>query len=96
MKIVNWNKEKAKLIKDTRGIDFDRVAVMIEEKEFLGVYGVPSRPDQKMFVLDYDDYIVCIPFVENEHEIFLKTAYRNRRLNQGREEMDNEKEKNNS
>lgn len=81
MKTVHWNQEKANLLKITRGIDFDRIAVMIEEKELLGVVSVPSRQEQKMFVLDYDDYIVCVPFVENEHEIFLKTAYRNRKLN---------------
>jgi hypothetical protein len=80
MKTVNWNLEKAKLVKDTRNIDFDRIAVMIEEKEMLGVYDVPSREGQKMFVLDYDDYLVCVPFVENEREIFIKTAFRSRKL----------------
>lgn len=81
MKIVNWNLEKAQLIKETRDIDFNRIALMIEEKEFLGVADVPSRSDQKMFILDYDDYIVCVPFVENDHEIFIKTAYKNRKIN---------------
>lgn len=80
MKTVNWNVNKAKLIKETRGIDFDRIALMIEEKEILGVLSVSSRKEQKMFILDYDDYIVCVPFVENAQEIFIKTAYRNRKL----------------
>ena len=81
MKSVNWNNEKAKALRETRGIDFERVALMIEEKEFLGVVDVPSRDKQKMFVLDYDDYIICVPFVETAEEIFLKTAYRNRKVN---------------
>ena len=80
MKIVRWNAEKARLIKDTRHIDFDRIALMIGEKEFLGILKVPSQDNQNMFVLEYDDYIVCVPFVENEHEIFIKTVYRNRKL----------------
>lgn len=81
MKIIRWDLEKAKLIKETRNIEFDRIAIMVEEKETLGVYSVPSRPEQKMFALNYNDYIVCVPFVENEQEIFIKTAYRSRKLN---------------
>lgn len=81
MKKVHWELEKARILKETRGIDFHKVAVMIEEGVLLGVVDVPSRKAQSMFLLDYDDYLVCVPFVENEHEIFLKTAYRNRKLN---------------
>jgi hypothetical protein len=81
MKTVRWNPEKAQKLKEIRGIDFNRIAVMIEERELLGVIEVPSRTGQEMFLLDYDDYIVCVPFIESDHEIFLKTAYRNRKLN---------------
>jgi hypothetical protein len=81
MKTVRWNSEKAQKLKALRGIDLSKVAVMIEEEALLGVIEVPSRIGQQMFLLDYDDYIVCVPFVETEHEIFLKTAYRNRKLN---------------
>lgn len=81
MKTVRWNSEKAQKLKALRGIDLSKVAVMIEEEALLGVVEVPSRIGQQMFLLDYDDYIVCVPFVETEHEIFLKTAYRNRKLN---------------
>lgn len=84
MKKINWNEEKALQLKKMRQIDFHEVAVMIEEKKFLGVFTVPSRKEQKMFVLDYDNYLVCVPFVETEHEIFLKTAYRSRKLNKTR------------
>ena len=80
MKTVNWNADKAKLLKETREIELERVALMIEEKELLAVAKVQNR-DQMMFILDYDDYIVCVPFIETEDEIFLKTAYRNRKFN---------------
>jgi hypothetical protein len=81
MKTVNWNLEKAQLIKETRGIDMDRVATLIEEGKIQRVHDVPSRPGQKMFVIEYDNYMLSVPFVENEQEIFIKTAYRNRKLN---------------
>jgi hypothetical protein len=81
MKKINWNEEKALLLKETRQIDFNELAAIIEEKNFFGVFSVPNRKEQKMFILDYNNYIICVPFVETEHEIFLKTAYRNRKLN---------------
>jgi len=81
MKAIRWNLEKAALLKETRGIEFEKIAVLIEEGHVLGVADVPSRENQKMFLVDYDDYLVCVPFVETDAEIFLKTAYRNRKFN---------------
>lgn len=81
MKQVRWNFEKAAQLKRERGLEFERVAVLIEENQYIAVVDVPSRPGQKMFLLDYNEYIVCVPFVENEEEIFLKTAYKNRKIN---------------
>ena len=80
-KLVEWSVEKAKFLKDNRGIEFERISIMIEEQQFIDIREVPSRPNQKMFILDYEDYIVCVPFVEDNHKIFLKTAYKNRKTN---------------
>jgi len=80
-KIVAWNIEKAKVLFENRGLEFERISIMIEEGQYIDIRSVPSRPDQKMFILDYDDYIVCVPFIENDDKIFLKTAYRNRKTN---------------
>lgn len=81
MKLVKWNLEKSKMLKEIRGIELERIAVLIEENQYLDIRQVPSRPDQMMFLVDYDEYIVCVPFVESENEIFIKTAYRSRKAN---------------
>lgn len=80
MKPIRWSPEKALTLKATRGIDFEKIAVLIEEGALLGVARVPHR-NQSMFLVDYEDYVVSVPFVESAEEIFLKTAYRNRKLN---------------
>ncbi len=80
-KRVEWNIEKAKKLKEERCIDIEFISIMIEESKYLDIREVPSRPHQKMFILDYDDYIVCVPFVEDEQKIFIKTAYRSRKTN---------------
>lgn len=84
MKQVRWNFDKAMRLKLERGLEFEKIATLIEENQYIGVLDVPSRAGQKMFVLEYDEYIVCVPFVENDEEIFLKTAYKNRKLNKAR------------
>lgn len=81
MKLVNWNQEKAIKLKAERNIELERIAVLIAEKKYLGLIDVLSRSDQKMFILDYDDYTVCVPFVESDREIFIKTAFRSRKIN---------------
>lgn len=80
-KRVEWDIEKAKKLKEERCIDIEFISIMIEESKYIDIREVPSRPHQKMFILDYDDYIVCVPFVEDEQKIFIKTAYRSRKTN---------------
>jgi uncharacterized protein with von Willebrand factor type A (vWA) domain len=63
-----------------RGIDFEEIIQMLEEWEYIDIRRVPSRDNQRMFILYYDDDICCVPFVENEKEIFLKTAYYSREM----------------
>ena len=87
MKIVRWNIDKARRLKAERQISIEKIAIMIEESAYIGIIDVPSRPNQKMFLLDYDEYIVCVPFVENEEEIFIKTAYKSRKVNKSLKEM---------
>lgn len=81
MKLIRWNLDKANKLRIERNIELERIAVLISEKKFFGVLDVSSRPGQQMFILDYEDYTVCVPFVESEREIFIKTAFRSRKIN---------------
>lgn len=81
MKLIKWNLEKAQRLENERNIKLERIAVLISEKKFFGILDVSSRPGQQMFILDYEDYTVCVPFVESESEIFIKTAFRSRKIN---------------
>ncbi|TXI97677.1 MAG: hypothetical protein E6Q32_11485 [Neisseriales bacterium] len=56
-KRVEWDIEKAKKLKEERCIDIEFISIMIEESKYLDIREVPSRPYQKMFILDYDDYM---------------------------------------
>jgi hypothetical protein len=73
---LRWSHEKNELLKRTRGVSFEEVAYYIERHEVLDVRKHPSQeryPGQRIFVIELSDYVVLVPFVEDEEEIFLKT-----------------------
>ena len=81
MKDVNWNNEKNDWLRKERGISFEIVRYYIENEEYVDIIEHPLKeryPNQKIFVLDIEDYIYCVPFVESETEIFLKTIFPSR------------------
>lgn len=79
MKYLNWDKEKNEILKRERGISFEEIAYLIESENIVAIEVNPSRPNQKIYILEIDSYIVVVPFVENENEIFLKTAFPSRK-----------------
>lgn len=79
MKYLNWEKDKNELLKKERGISFEEIAFLIESGNIITIEENPNRPNQKIYVIEIDNYIVIVPFVESENEIFLKTAFPSRK-----------------
>lgn len=79
MKYLNWNSEKNELLKQERGISFEEIAYLIESGQIIGIEENPGRSNQKIYVLEIENYAFIVPFVENDKEIFLKTAFPSRK-----------------
>lgn len=82
MKLINWNSEKNQLLLEERGVSFEDVVVLIQQGEFLDIIEHSNKekyPNQKVFVLEIDNYAFLIPFVETDEEIFLKTIIPSRK-----------------
>ena len=79
MKYLNWNSGKNEILKRERGISFEEIAYLIESDQVIGIEENPGYPNQKMYVLEIDDYAIIVPYVENDHGIFLNTAFPNRK-----------------
>ncbi len=82
MKSINWNLDKNQQFADERGISFEDVVVYIQQGEMLDIVEHPNQekyPNQRMFVLDIDDYVYLVPYVENRKEVFLKTIIPSRK-----------------
>ncbi len=79
MKYLNWNPEKNEILKCERGISFEEISYLIESGQILGIEEHPGRSNQKIYILEIENYAVIVPFVEKDNEIFLKTAFPSRK-----------------
>lgn len=82
MKYFSWNEEKNELLKEERQISFEDVVFYIDQGFLLDVLEHPNQEKykgQKIFVVQMDDYAYLVPFLEDDHEIFLKTIIPSRK-----------------
>ncbi len=82
MKAFSWNNEKNALLKVERQISFEEIVLYIEMGYLLDVLEHPNQEKykgQKVHVVQVDDYVYLLPFVESDAEIFLKTIIPSRK-----------------
>jgi uncharacterized DUF497 family protein len=94
MKHFTWNLEKNKWLVAERNISFERVLHHIENNQVLDIVehpNSPKYPNQKIFIIDIENYAYLVPFVENEDEAFLKTIIPSRKATKKYLEVSDEK-----
>jgi uncharacterized DUF497 family protein len=77
-----WNEEKDALLKTERQVSFEEIVLYIEIGFLLDVLEHPNQEKykgQKIFVVQVDNYIYLVPFIETESDIFLKTIIPSRK-----------------
>jgi len=79
----DWDEEKNTKLKEKRNISFEEIILCINEDRIVDVIKNPNSekyPDQRMYLVNYDNYIYVVPFIKNEEkqEIFLKTIFPSR------------------
>ncbi len=86
MKVFDWDEEKNEQLIRDRNISFEEIVWCIQYKEgLLDIIEHPNQskfPHQHLFIIALRGYVYAVPFVEDEHKIFLKTIYPNRKLTQ--------------
>jgi uncharacterized DUF497 family protein len=82
VKYFVWDEAKnAKLSRD-RGIRFEDTVFHIERGDQLDILEHPNPEryaGQRIFVVRREDYVYLVPFVEDEHTVFLKTIIPSRK-----------------
>ena len=82
MKTFTWNDEKNALLKTERKVSFEEIVLYIEMGCLLDVLEHPNQErykGQKVFVVQIDDYVYLVPFIETENEVFMKTIIPSRK-----------------
>jgi len=84
-KKIKWDIKKSNWLEahtERGGIGFEECAILIEAGQILDSISNPSSNhiDQKTFVLEIDEYVYLVPYIETEEEIFLKTLYPSRKF----------------
>jgi uncharacterized DUF497 family protein len=82
MKYFSWSEEKNELLKAERQVSFEDVVFYIEMGFLLDVLENPKQEKykgQKIFVVQIEDYVYLVPFIEDDHEVFLKTIIPSRK-----------------
>lgn len=82
MKYFSWNEEKNKLLEAERLISFEDIVFCIQSGLLLDILEHPNQEKykgQQIFVVQVDEYVYLVPFIEDEHEVFLKTIIPSRK-----------------
>jgi uncharacterized DUF497 family protein len=82
MKYHNWDFEKNEKLKKERSISFTDIVHYIEHGQLIAIIDHPNKEKfkhQKMYVVNINNYVYLVPFVESEKEIFLKTIIPSRK-----------------
>ena len=82
MKFFAWDNAKNAKLRADRGIGFEDIVFHIERGDLLDILEHPHRdryPGQQIFVVRRDEYVYLVPFVEDEHTVFLKTIIPSRK-----------------
>jgi uncharacterized DUF497 family protein len=82
VKTYNWNTDKNQWLVQERHISFERIVFEISIGNEVAVVMHPNQtkyPGQMISVVEVDEYVYLVPFVETEDEIFLKTIIPSRK-----------------
>jgi len=82
MKTFRWNTDKNELLLQKRGITFEEIVQKIESGAKYFENDHPNKlkyPNQKIIIIEIDEYVFLVPCVITGNEYFLKTIIPSRK-----------------
>ncbi|MCK4294202.1 MAG: toxin [Planctomycetes bacterium] len=83
MKHFDWNTDKNDELRSDRNVTFEEIVFSVMRGGLLDIIEHPNTkkyPNQRIFIVDIDDYAYLVPFVETEERVFLKTIIPSRKM----------------
>lgn len=76
-----WSESKDDELQAKRGVSFRVIEAEIKAGRVVDIIEHPSRPNQRIMLLDRTGYIWAVPYVEEDEDLlFLKTAFPSRKF----------------
>lgn len=80
MKYFDWDKEKNDWLIKHRDISFEICQSYVIEGNIVAIVtNHPPYEHQRVFILNINNYIYRVPYIEDDEKYFLKTAYPSRK-----------------
>jgi uncharacterized DUF497 family protein len=82
VKYFTWDDAKNEKLKPDRGSGFEEIVFLIGQGHVLDILEHPNQErysGQRIFVVQRDDYVYLVPFVEDDRLIALKTIIPSRK-----------------
>jgi uncharacterized DUF497 family protein len=82
MNIFLWDNEKNDILKKTRGVCFEQIVLRMEKGDILDLIEHPNQeryPGKRIALIEIDDYVYLVPYVQRGEELFLKTIIPSRK-----------------
>jgi uncharacterized DUF497 family protein len=77
---ILWDTDKNRKLFAERKLSLETFASLILEKKYHAILKNPSRKEQKIFIVPYQDYTYVVPFIiDNSQNIVLKTVFPSRK-----------------
>ena len=83
MKYLDWDKAKNERLKAEREISFEDIVNAIDSGYLLKTLDNLNQakyPGQKMYIVNINNYVYVVPFVEDKEKRFLKTIFPSRKM----------------
>ena len=83
MRYFDWSTNKNEWLKEHRDITFEEIVFHILHGGLLDVLEHPNKEQysgQRIFVVNVEEYVFLVPYVETEESVFLKTIIPSRKM----------------
>lgn len=77
---IKWDNAKNDWLKANRDASFEAVVAALQSGKLIDDVEHPQRTNQRIFIVELNEYICAVPYVLNEGVIFLKTIYPDRKM----------------
>ena len=83
MEFYQWDEGKNNRLKRERGVSFEQAVLHIERGDILDILAHPNPekyPGQQVMILEINEYVYVVPFLERGDHRVLKTIFPSRKL----------------